>query len=172
MGRRFHPETLQKQLFEIYYSMGPSRSLSKLRAKLLEDPKLAEITPSLKTLKKWSKIYGWQKQIAQRDAEIAEELAKRSAEDILEIKRRYRNYIKLFLNEVAKALSDRKKEDKLQVERIRDLQSLANITEVMIKLDLLLLGEKEADFTLELSHEERALLKVLGEELANRLSGS
>ena len=69
-------ETLRnKEIFELYYSIGSKRSLEKLRDKLHQNS--TETAPSLRTLKSWSKAFNWQKRIEQRDIEIENKLEKR-----------------------------------------------------------------------------------------------
>lgn len=49
-------ETLrQKEIFDIYYSLGDKRSFEKLREKLKTIPNATKMIPSLTILKRWSK---------------------------------------------------------------------------------------------------------------------
>jgi len=87
-------ETPERKLaFEVYFSLGPERSLEKLYAKYPElvNP-YRKKPPTLKTLKNWSKWFNWQERIRQREAEIGQRLAEtnmnlfvESAEDILQL---------------------------------------------------------------------------------------
>ncbi len=83
----------QKLAFEVYFSLGPSRSLEKLRSKYLElvNPDRKK-PPTLRTLLEWSRRFNWQERVRQREkevgirlAEVNTELAVKSAEDILKL---------------------------------------------------------------------------------------
>jgi len=88
-----HENLEQRFAFEVYYSLGPSRSLEKLHSKYLElvNPDRKK-PPTLKTLQNWSKWFNWQERIRKREqevgirlAEVNTELAVKSAEDILKL---------------------------------------------------------------------------------------
>ena len=88
-----HENPEQRLAFEVYYSLGPSRSLEKLRSKYLElvNPDRKE-PPTLQTLGNWSSWFNWQERVRQRErevgirlAEMNTELAVKSAEDILKL---------------------------------------------------------------------------------------
>ncbi|HOC53301.1 MAG TPA: hypothetical protein PKJ39_06215 [Caldisericia bacterium] len=140
-------ETLrQKQIFDIYYSLGDKRSLEKLKENLKNTPEYSEKTPSLDTLKSWSKKFNWQERIQQRDAEISKGLEKKINQDIVNEKAEHRKLIKAILNELKRSLIEYQNEIKegikpAQIETIKDLKDISQIIDTLIKLDLNILGE-------------------------------
>ncbi|MBP8991717.1 MAG: hypothetical protein KBG82_07035 [Spirochaetes bacterium] len=140
-------ETLrQKQIFDIYYSLGDKRSLEKLKENLKNTPEYSEKTPSLDTLKSWSKKFNWQERIQQRDAEISKGLEKKINQDIINEKAEHRKLIKAILNELKRSLIEYQNEIKegikpAQIETIKDLKDISQIIDTLIKLDLNILGE-------------------------------
>ena len=140
-------ETLrQKQIFDIYYSLGDKRSLEKLKENLKNTPEYSEKTPSLDTLKSWSKKYNWQERIQQRDAEISKGLEKKINQDIINEKAEHRKLIKAILNELKRSLIEYQNEIKegiepAKIETIKDLKDISQIIDTLIKLDLNILGE-------------------------------
>lgn len=56
-------------VFAIYYGMGPERSLERVAAFGAEMG--LRWVPSLKTVKRWSAHYGWQRRVAEMDEKIA-----------------------------------------------------------------------------------------------------
>ena len=70
--------------FEIYYSLGTSRSLQTLLEHLKENQ--PEHTPSLDTLKKWSSGFNWQERILLMEQDVRENLDKQMATEWAEIK--------------------------------------------------------------------------------------
>ncbi|HON83359.1 MAG TPA: hypothetical protein PLI22_04400 [Caldisericia bacterium] len=140
-------ETLrQKQIFDIYYSLGDKRSLEKLNETLKNTPEYSDKTPSLDTLKSWSKKFNWQERIQQRDAEISKGLEKKINQDIINEKAEHRKLIKAILNELKRSLIEYQNEIKegikpAQIETIKDLKDISQIIDTLIKLDLNILGE-------------------------------
>jgi len=140
-------ETLrQKQIFDIYYSLGDKRSLEKLNETLKNIPEYSDKTPSVITLKKWSKKFNWQERIQQRDAEISKGLEKKINKDIINEKAEHRKLIKAILNELKRSLIEYQNEIKegikpAQIETIKDLKDISQIIDTLIKLDLNILGE-------------------------------
>ena len=115
-------ETLRhRQAFEAYYAMGEARSLESLAA-------ICKV--SAKSAKKWSKELDWQKRIAERDAEIADALAKKAKASTLATKLEYRKLVQATLSPWVQ----RVKAGQAGVESVRDM-------DCAIKLDLLLMGE-------------------------------
>lgn len=137
-------ETLrQKQIFDIYYSLGEKRSLEKLREYLKNTPEYTNNTPSLDTLKSWSKKFNWQERIQQRDFELNKELEKKTRDEILDIKANYRKIIRAVLSELAKGIKDfQEKSKRIQIENIRDFKEISQMMDLLIKLDMNLIGEK------------------------------
>ena len=140
-------ETLrQKQIFDIYYSLGDKRSLEKLNETLKNTPEYSDKTPSLDTLKSWSKKFNWQERIQQRDAEISKGLEKKINQDIINEKAEHRKLIKAILNELKRSLIEYQNEIKegikpAQIETIKDLKDISQTIDTLIKLDLNILGE-------------------------------
>lgn len=140
-------ETLrQKQIFDIYYSLGDKRSLEKLNETLKNTPEYSDKTPSLDTLKSWSKKFNWQERIQQRDAEISKGLEKKINQDIINEKAEHRKLIKAILNELKRSLIEYQNEIKegiepAKIETIKDLKDISQIIDTLIKLDLNILGE-------------------------------
>ena len=140
-------ETLrQKQIFDIYYSLGDKRSLEKLNETLKNTPEYSDKTPSLDTLKSWSKKFNWQERIQQRDAEISKGLEKKINQDIINEKAEHRKLIKEILNELKRSLIEYQNEIKegiepAKIETIKDLKDISQIIDTLIKLDLNILGE-------------------------------
>jgi hypothetical protein len=64
--------TRHRQAFEVYWRLGPYRTIERLREALLADKARA---PSLRTLYQWSSQFGWQQRIAaiEREARQAED---------------------------------------------------------------------------------------------------
>jgi len=140
-------ETLrQKQIFDIYYSLGDKRSLEKLNETLKNTPEYSDKTPSLDTLKSWSKKFNWQERIQQRDAEISKGLEKKINQDIINEKAEHRKLIKAILNELKRSLIEYQNEIKegikpAQIVTIKDLKDISQTIDTLIKLDLNILGE-------------------------------
>ena len=71
--------------FEAYVALGPARSLEKLHQ---NSPQTA---PSLRSLKEWSRLYGWLERARLADAEVAmRERAQREAHQAAERERRHK----------------------------------------------------------------------------------
>jgi len=140
-------ETLRnKEIFELYYSIGSKRSLEKLLDKLHQNS--TETAPSLRTLKSWSKAFNWQKRIEQRDIEIGNKLEKKTNKIVLNTKADYRkeiqNSMKVLKGAIRTAFTkgiDGKLKLNIAVTSINDLNQIINSTEKLIKLDMDLIGE-------------------------------
>lgn len=118
---------LMTQAFEYYYSLGDQRSIRKV----------AEyIGRAERTVQNWSDSFGWRERVAQRDREIAEEIARKNIKDIAESKQNYRKIIKMAVSRFVQSLTetDEDGKPKLKIDSIADLER-------MIKLDLVLMGE-------------------------------
>jgi hypothetical protein len=109
-------ETLQhKEAFEYYYTLGESRSI----------PQVAQKYPiSIPAVKKWSKSFNWQERILQRDIEIGKKLVTKTNTTVLNEKANYRKIIKDAIDSMGT----------IKAESAKDL-------EILVKLDLLLMGE-------------------------------
>ena len=97
------PETKQqKDAFEDYWNLGADRSLPKLHLKYANDvPKGQKVSPSLPTLKSWSKKYNWQERIMLRNKDIASGTERKAIQDEIDIRaeaisdmREYLKYLK------------------------------------------------------------------------------
>jgi hypothetical protein len=88
-----------KEAFELYYAMGQKRSQIAIAKKL---------GVSLSTIKNWSRSFQWRKRIAERDAQVAREIANRTITD--EMSRRTRNLqiVDMSIINLAKAIAQGK----------------------------------------------------------------
>jgi len=140
-------ETLrQKDIFDIYYSLGDKRSFEKLREKLKTIPNATKMIPSLTILKRWSKKFDWQKRIQERDIELSKEFQKQTNQDIINAKVEYRKTINDILSELIKSLTEYQKKiesgaEPFQIESLRDLKIISQILDILIRLDLSISGE-------------------------------
>ena len=151
----------QKQIFEIYYSM-QDRSLEKLRELLLATPEYAKNTPSIDTLKSWSKKYSWQLRIEQRDIENAKSLEKKINETIVDEKVEIRKIIKANMNILKQAINDYIQQNRVvEIKTLSDVNTLANILDKLSRLEMDLVGEN-------LSNEWEAL----ADKISKRLNGN
>lgn len=115
-------ETLQhKEAFEYYYSLGDNRSLPQVAQKF---------TVSTTSLKKWSGAFNWQERVLQRDIEIGKKLVTKTNTTVLNEKAKYRRLIQ----DAIAGMGD------IKVETVKDY-------EIMVKLDLLLMGEATSNDT-------------------------
>jgi len=142
-SKKLQKETLRhKEVFEKYYILGQDRSI----AKLSKEVKVSECN-----LKIWSKQFGWQIRIQERDNKNAIELAKKTDKSILEIKTDYRRRVKESLEALFHAsripliIKDNKMTGiDLEITTPREWATVLEIIEKYIKLDLFLLGEPES----------------------------
>lgn len=119
------------EIFNLYYAMGSDRSIKKLWNKLNQDAtKMIPKVPSYQTLKRWSKIFGWQEKIKQIDIEVSEILNKKLKKDVVYSKTNYRALVKKVIDK----FKERLKEGKIKISKPQDIIE-------MIKLDLLMMGE-------------------------------
>lgn len=132
----------QKEAFELYYSLGESRTLDKV-AELLGRNK--------RTLYEWSTRFNWQERVLQYDIEISKKLKEKTVNTIANEKANYRKIIKLAISDFVKRLSS----GEIKVATVAELEKL-------IKMDLVLMGE--ADEIKEnrgiFTEEDRQLLQV------------
>lgn len=139
------------EAFEYYYALGNDRTLAKV-AKYLKK--------NQRTVYNWSRQFGWQARIKERDEEVAKKLVEKNKEAVIDEKVQYRKVIKLAM---AKLIKELQSED-FKSKGIQDLERL-------IKLDLLLTGEAtekvELDNKQSITEEDRQALK----ELTTSISG-
>jgi hypothetical protein len=115
-------ETLRHQeAFNHYYSLGETRSI----------PKVArEYSVSEAAVKKWSRAFGWQARIEQRDIENARRLEQKTNTVVVNAKAQYRQIIRAAIGRWVEHF----RAQKVPIGSIMDLERL-------VKLDLLLMGE-------------------------------
>ena len=70
--------------FEMYYALGTSRSLPILREVMSRD--CADNVPSARTLKDWSKKYGWQERVMLHDQEVQKGVQEKMMPEWIETK--------------------------------------------------------------------------------------
>jgi hypothetical protein len=135
-------ETLQhKEAFEYYYSLGENRGYREV---------VQKFNISLTSIAKWGKAFNWQERILQRDIEIGKALVVKTNTTVLDEKANYRRIIKDAISSMGT----------VKAESAKDL-------EILVKLDLLLMGEAtektDTDIKMDLSHltteEIRELIK-------------
>lgn len=152
-------ETLrQKQIFDIYYSLGDNRSFQKLIETLKNIPEYTNNIPSIATLKSWSRKYNWQLRIQQRDREISKDLQKQIDKDIIDEKAEHRKLIKSIIETLKKSLEKYeeriKQEGKIvEIRSVRDLKEISFMIDTLIKLDLNLIGENIEPINIVISPE-------------------
>jgi transposase len=85
-----------KKAFEVYYALGPKRSQEAVAKKL---------GMSVSTIKNWSRSFNWRGRVAERDAEVAREIANKTITD--EVSRRKRNLqiVNMSLVQLAKSIA-------------------------------------------------------------------
>ena len=134
--------TDQIEAFEIYFSLGASRSLTKLHLSLTHVAPAGQKVPSLRTLKEWSRKNNWQDRCMLKDIAIADIADKKGISSAIE---RKAHWLSLIEARIKTAFSD-EGEPKFNVEEYTDLHA-------SIKLGLALLGEpeeKEVEHTAEI----------------------
>ena len=139
-------ETLKhKEAFEFYYSLGDVRSYQKVAE---------EYGVTLKAVAQWSKSFNWQERIAQRDIEIGQQLKEKTMDTIINEKANYRKIVKLAMSQLVESMRAGE-----MTYRIQDLERL-------IRLDMYLLGESEANVKVEnthtLSEQDKDMIRELG----------
>jgi len=97
--RRQTEHDRHKRAFEIYYSQGGSRS---------HDRVARELSVSLATVKAWSRSFGWQRRVEERDAQVAREVADRSLQSGVNETERNLKIVRVALLKLAKGIADGK----------------------------------------------------------------
>lgn len=108
------------EAFEYYYTLGSSRSYSKVAK---------EFGVALRTVEKWGKELKWGKRVEERDKVNGKRLETITNDTILEDKIRYHKVIKMGISSFLNNL----KEGKVEVDNVKDFATL-------VKLDLELMG--------------------------------
>jgi hypothetical protein len=145
-------ETLRhREAFEHYYRLGEGRSLGLVAG---------EYGVSEKSVAAWSKAFGWQQRVADRDAEIARSLRQRTDADVVAERLRVRRVVRDAIAEFANGIE----EGRIQVVSVADFERL-------VKLGLLLDGEATESVRHRYDWEEVIGLGSLeDEELGERLA--
>jgi len=155
------PETnKQMDAFEAYYALGSDRSLVRLHQGWANfAPKWAAKSPSLRTLKNWSKWYSWQNRIIIRDREVQAGLEKKVIPELIAERARLIKGLK-DLQQIALAgiqsafardpkTGALKKDEKgnpillVSVKNMHDLRDLAELGVRLTEAELKALGEPE-----------------------------
>ena len=87
------------QAFEAYYALGPKRSHSAVAKKL---------GVSVSTIKNWSRSFRWRERIAERDTQVAREVASRTINDSVSRQKRSLQIVQMSIVQLAKAISQGK----------------------------------------------------------------
>ena len=88
-----------RHAFEVYFSQGGSRSHERVAK---------EIGASVATVKSWSRSFGWQRRVDERDAHVAREVADRSLQSGIEEYERNLKIVRVALMKLAKGIADGK----------------------------------------------------------------
>ena len=135
----------QAAAFEAYYARGRDRSLEKLSqtyTKLIPDSKK---TPSLITLKNWSRWFHWQERIAIKDKAVATGLDKQTTKAAINRRAKWLARVEARID----SAFDKEGNPKFEIEEYKDLNET-------IKLALALLGEPE-----KREVEQRGEIKII-----------
>jgi hypothetical protein len=134
------PHETQRHLaaFELYVAQGGRRSY---RA-------VASATGvTVMAIRYWARSFDWQTRVRQRDAGIAQKLAKRTDESIVQVKAKYHAMI----NKIVEALCRHHLGKDLKELRNPEKTTLTDL-ERLVRLDLMLLGEPDLVARLETGH--------------------
>jgi len=148
------------KIFELYYSMGSDRSLNKLHQKYPKD------TPTIDTLKNWSRAFNWQARVEQRDIEnsraLEDKLKPKTNKIIVNTKADYRTEIKAQLGILKallnKVIKDIKNESAFDIGSVNELKDIINSYEKLSKLDLLMMGEATERGELNITNAKQKLV--------------
>lgn len=155
MGELSKENHLQREAFELYYSMGDRRSLKAVSEK---------VGRTERTIAGWSRSYNWVDRVKQREIEDAKNNALSASalnSQTTEIKTRYR----ILLNNLISLASKKVASGELNIKNIQDLERV-------IKLDLLLMGEaterQDNSGAMDLSPADKARLKEISDMLTGK----
>lgn len=151
----------QKQAFEYYYSLGPSRSITQTAK---------QFGVSRPSVSVWAKNYNWEKRVAERDDKNLETLRKQTDEDMVKQMSAYKTIINASVKEYIQKL----KNNKIKIEKVDDFIKL-------VDLDLKLNGaiskvasdnekDKDIDINLSISNQSETIITRLFNE-ASRFGG-
>lgn len=89
----------QKLAFEHYYALGPKRSYKRVADKF-------KVAPS--TVKSWGRSFDWRGRIAERDAQVAREVATRTLNDEVSLRKRSLQIVQMSIVQLAKSIAQGK----------------------------------------------------------------
>lgn len=149
--------------FEVYYSLGEDRSLSKV----------SRMTNfNINKLVRWRKKFGWEKMIADRDNLVYDALKARAVTGVVKAKIDYSNIINKLIKEVITNMEDynrkvaevnKKAKNPKEMLPYKSLIYSAEDFERLVKLDLLMRGESTERKEVSIIDREG----VLEEQIAN-----
>lgn len=149
--------------FEVYYSLGEDRSLSKV----------SRMTNfNINKLVRWRKKFGWEKMIADRDNLVYDALKARAVTGVVKAKIDYSNIINKLIKEVIANMEDynrkvaevnKKAKNPKEMLPYKSLIYSAEDFERLVKLDLLMRGESTERKEVSIIDREG----VLEEQIAN-----
>lgn len=163
----------QKEIaFDQYYAMGEGRNLDRLVLDLVNTAEFENRSPSLASLKLWSRDNNWQERCKQRDIENSKPRQKATDKEVVKTKAAYRVEIGAELQEldaigsrIIKLLADVDKkiqsddsEDK-ETSAIIEINSIEDLDKVMTSL------KKYKDIKKDLRNQD---LKLIGEDVPDR----
>jgi len=96
--RQTKPEPEHHQAaFERYYALGEKRSFARLAR---------EVEVSVASLKAWSRKYGWQDRVRERDATVARQVADQSIQSLMDETSRNKRIVQMALVRLARAIAN------------------------------------------------------------------
>ncbi len=126
------------EAFELFVAQGGRRSYAQV-ARALGVQKT--------TIARWARTFDWPPRVATRDVGIAQKLAKRTDESIVQVKAKYHGMI----NKIVEALCRHHLGKDLKSLRNPEQTTLTDL-ERLVRLDLMLLGEPDLVARLETGH--------------------
>ena len=114
--RLLNEQEHHKKAFIVYYELGEKRSVKQVAE---------QIGVSLSTVKLWSRSFGWQQRVRERDAEVARQVADRTLKSDVDESERNIKIVRLAMVRLARAIADGKVRMQLSdLDRLIRLQSL------------------------------------------------
>jgi len=126
---------VHKDTFEYYYALGDKRSLQNLHQYCTKTA--PGHTPSLRTLKNWSKWFNWQERIMLRDREISKKVEKRILKEEEDIRLNTYKKIKQLSNTLSGILGtafykDKEDNNKIKVRPELEITTARELKDVVI----------------------------------------
>lgn len=141
-GKKLKTETnIQREAFELYYSLGEERSLKSVAT---------HFGKSERTIANWSRDFSWVDRCTQRAVEESDSREKKAIQ--LDVKTNYR---RLFNNLLAEAVRDFKA-GKLKIKSISDLEKVAKLDLALIDSPIDAVGGEA-----KLNSEDKAAIDAL-----------